>query len=391
MKYSKKAVVFGAGSIGRGFIGQILHDSGYQIVFIDVNDMLIQAINCHKAYLLTLTDGQTSKTMQIDHISAVHASETTKIVQILTDCDLTATAVGKNALHYIAPVLAAGLRNRHRNHPDSPLNILICENINHARAHMFNLLEPFFANEDPAPLKSAGLVQTTIGRMVPVPKPVTENGEIPPIVAEPYCCLPIEQVAFRGSVPLLRYTDTFEPFAFHEERKLFIHNLGHAACAYFGALKNYKYIWQAIGDPEIAKRSADVMNTMALAIAEAYQTDETALLSFAEELIIRFSNQTLGDTVARVCKDPLRKLQKNDRFIGALERCKKQEQSHESILCCIAAALLYKSTDDPASMEMQEMIAMRGIDGFLSSYCELSADDRRIVALFYCRLKRENQ
>jgi mannitol-1-phosphate 5-dehydrogenase len=46
------AVHFGAGNIGRGFIGQMLFASGYEICFIDVNQHVIDDINSLKQYYI---------------------------------------------------------------------------------------------------------------------------------------------------------------------------------------------------------------------------------------------------------------------------------------------------------------------------------------------------
>ena len=49
---SGAAVHFGAGNIGRGFVGLLLHRAGYQLVFTDVIDPLIDALNTTPNYLV---------------------------------------------------------------------------------------------------------------------------------------------------------------------------------------------------------------------------------------------------------------------------------------------------------------------------------------------------
>lgn len=69
-----KAVHFGAGSIGRGFIGQLLHDSGYDIVMVDVNTALVNQINAYQGYDLYLINHAYQK-LTIDHVTALSATQ----------------------------------------------------------------------------------------------------------------------------------------------------------------------------------------------------------------------------------------------------------------------------------------------------------------------------
>ncbi|HPP75292.1 MAG TPA: mannitol-1-phosphate 5-dehydrogenase, partial [Armatimonadota bacterium] len=50
----KKAVQFGAGNIGRGFIGQLFHESGYEVVFVDVVPDVVRLLNEQRCYTLRI-------------------------------------------------------------------------------------------------------------------------------------------------------------------------------------------------------------------------------------------------------------------------------------------------------------------------------------------------
>ena len=65
----KKAIHFGAGKIGRGFIAELLHDSGYEIIFGDVVDELVDSINKEHQYPLFLIDHNYEEKI-INHVSA---------------------------------------------------------------------------------------------------------------------------------------------------------------------------------------------------------------------------------------------------------------------------------------------------------------------------------
>jgi len=371
----KKAVMIGAGNIGRGFIGQILHESGYHVVFVDVDDEIVGKLNEDKSYKLTLTGGGQSETRVIDNVSALHGGNGPLVAERLAECDVAATAVGMKALGFIAGNLAAGIKKRGELRPGEPLNILICENIHHAREYLYSLLEPCFSGEEKHLLDGTGLVETTIGRMVPAPTPEMRKTDPTAITAEPYMALPVDDKAFRGNKPGLLYTEAFDPFEFFEEKKLYIHNLGHAICAYYGALRGYEYIWQSASDEEVAVAVKSAMNLLAEAIADAYNTDRASLYKFADELLPRFRNRLLGDTVARVGQDPLRKLLPGDRFMGAIERCRSRSMPYDELLSGVAAALKFDVEGDPSAGKMKEMIKEQGVTGFLVSHCGLSRED----------------
>ena len=337
----KTAVMIGAGNIGRGFIGQVLSDSGYEIIFVDVDEMLIEQLNCNGAYNLTLNDGESSTTRRIAPVRALCGRNTSAVAQALADCTIAAVAVGKNALPHVMPNLVAGLRKRGQVRPGNPLNLLICENIHKASSYVRRLLTEHVLESESHLLENIGLVETTIGRMVPVPTAILRETDPTGILAEPYCRLPVDKKCFLGEIPELLYTETFDPFAFYEEQKLYIHNMGHALCAYLGAEKDYQFIWQTMEDKDIRGEASRAMHTLADAIAGAYDVDAAPLHELAEDLLRRFANKQLGDTIARVAQDPLRKLAPGDRFLGAMERCKSQGLDCPAIERGIIAAWRY--------------------------------------------------
>ena len=379
----KKAVMIGAGNIGRGFIGQIFHESGYHVVFVDVDEEIVGKLNRDGSYYLTLTDGEKSETRVIDNVSALHGGDGAQVAEQLAGCDVAATAVGMKALGHIAGNLAAGIKKRGELRPGDPLNILICENIHHSRDYLYGLLEPCFSGDEKRLLDETGLVETTIGRMVPAPTPEMRRADATAIIVEPYMALPVDEKAFRGRKPGLLYTETFDPFEFFEEKKLYIHNLGHAICAYYGASRGYEFIWQAASNDVIADAVKSAMYLLAEAISGTYGTDRASLYEFAYELMKRFRNRLLGDTVARVGQDPLRKLAPGDRFIGAVERCKSRGMQYDKLLVGIAAALRFDAKGDPSAGKMKEMIKEQGVAGFLASHCGLSQEDCNKVAGYY--------
>lgn len=379
----KTAVMIGAGNVGRGFIGQVFHDSGYHVVFVDVDPGLVERLNMDGRYRLHLTDGETTRVVEIDRVSAINGRETDQVAQALADCDIAATAVGQKALPHIVKGLAQGIRERCRSHPGGALNILICENIPDAASYLNGLLKPFFGPDEQHMLENTGLVETTIGRMVPLPTPELKAADPTAVLTEPYCVLPVDGKAFKGERPPLKYTVEFDPFAFFVEQKLFIHNMGHALCAYLGAARGWGMIWQAVDDEAIREPAKAAMHRLADAIAAAYGAQADGLHALADDLLRRFSNKKLGDTVARVGQDPLRKLAPGDRLVGAITRCQSQGLPYEELLLGVALALRFDAPGDLSAALLRERVEHEGVAEFVRAYCGLSAYDSQTVARLY--------
>ena len=381
MEAKKTAVMYGAGNIGRGFIGQVLHDSGYEVVFIDIDAELIGTFNRNGAYTITVVQGDREEEMEIGNIRGVSGMDVDAVATEISNAEIMAVSVGMRVLPRIAGNIAAGLRRRAAERPGAPLNILICENLPDPEGFVRGLLEEALG-EDKALLENTGLVAATIGRMIP-PLPPEKRRVCTDIHVEPFCSLPVDADAFRGQIPNLRYLEPYTPFSFCEEKKLYIHNMGHALCAYFGALKGYTYIYEAIADPVVAFLVRGAMQASAAAIAAAYGEDAGAVSAYAEDLVHRFGNAALGDTVSRVGKDPLRKLSPKDRLLGSLARCRSQAVPAPQILMGIAAALRFDPSDDSSAQEMQQAICAQGVESYLQKTLGLSREDTREIGWYY--------
>ena len=73
MQKKKTAVMYGAGNIGRGFIGQVLHDSGYEVAFVDVDQNLIDAFNQTGSYVITVVEGDRAEEKVIGDVRGMGA------------------------------------------------------------------------------------------------------------------------------------------------------------------------------------------------------------------------------------------------------------------------------------------------------------------------------
>jgi len=360
--------MYGAGNIGRGFIGQVFHDSGFEVVFIDVDQDVVSSLNKRRSYTQVIIDGDASRRREITGVQAVDGYDRDAVAREIAGCDIMAVSVGAAVLPHIAPFIAYGLALRTK-----PLNILVCENLVHAPDVLRGLVAEHM--DDPANLSSVGFVGATIGRMVPVISAMQRASDPTLIAVEPFCALPIDSDAVVDDMPRLRHTILCSPFAFEEGKKLYIHNMGHALAAYFGFLHGFEFIWQAMEDEIIFGQVRSAMSATVEALARKYNEGRTELTAYMDDLLSRFGNKGLGDRIDRVGGDPLRKLAPGDRLIGAIDLCKEQGIDYSSILSGVSAALRFDVSNDPSASLLQKQVSERGIVGFLKEYCGLLEDD----------------
>ena len=256
----KNALMYGAGNIGRGFIGQLFSLSGYEVMFLDINREVIGRLNSDCRYPIRFVGSGESGEVTVEHVRGVDSDDMDAATAEIASADIMATAVGANILPRIAPVIAKGLELRWKNCNGAPLNILICENLmNAGKALEAMLLERLPADHHVLLRERVGLVEASIGRMVPVPTAEMQQGNPLRVWAEPYSELPVDLDGFKGTIPEIAGMKPFSPFRFYVERKLYMHNMSHAILAYLGRLAGCEYIWQSVREARIARAVRDAL------------------------------------------------------------------------------------------------------------------------------------
>lgn len=320
-----KAVVYGGGNIGRGFLAQLLYESGYETVFVDVNKAMVEKLNGDKCYPVKIVSNEKQEEVIIKNVRAVYPENAPD--EIAT-ADIIFTSAGVNVLPYIAPVLKEGLDKR-----ESGVDIIICENLMNADSYLKKLVNT--TNE------KVGFVEASVGRMVPVMTDDMREGNINKVWVEPFMTLPVDEEAFKNPIPEIKNVVPSKPFAYHIQSKLYLHNMGHAIAAYMGMNKGLEYIWQAMEDEEIASTVKEAMYASATALSLEHGKNKEDVIAYADDLMFRFKNKFLGDTTSRVGRDARRKLAADDRLLGALTLCQKHNIKADAIKTGIMAALDY--------------------------------------------------
>jgi mannitol-1-phosphate 5-dehydrogenase len=369
------AVQIGAGNIGRGFIAQLFHESGYQIHFVDADRVLVDRLNAADEYSIEIAARPSLPSLHISNFYAYHASDGVAVADALTRASIASISAGAKAQSAIAKMLAAALGNRLRENAP-PLNILVCENPpgvapafrEAVRSHLDGSLHAAFDAR-------IAFVDTVIGRMVPVLGDAAGERDPLAVRVEPYCELPVDGDAIVGELPEVAHLHAESPFEFWIDRKLFMHNAAHAAAAYVGHLHGHEYIHEAVVDERVRCVVEGVLNETALALSRKYDHDLSALESHAGDLVSRFENSALLDTVERVARDPLRKLASGERFLRAAACCQVQGIEPQSLSLATAAAIRYDHSSDPSAEIVQKMLCGKGWDEVLREVCGLAPED----------------
>ena len=137
---SKKIVIFGAGKIGRSFIGQLFGTNGYEVVFIDVDPHIIQLLNERNEYRVVIKADSDTEII-VKNVSAISGLKSVKVSEAVATAGILAVSVGKNALSKVIPVIASGLKIRNEKKSGIPLDIILAENMRDAASFVKEKLE----------------------------------------------------------------------------------------------------------------------------------------------------------------------------------------------------------------------------------------------------------
>lgn len=352
----KKAVQFGAGNIGRGFIGALLSQAGYQVTFADVAEPVIDKINADKTYTVHVMDVQ-REDQTITGIRGVNSTKP-EAIQAIAEAELVTTAVGLVILPRIAPAIAAAIEKRQADGVKEPMNIIACENAIRATSQLKEAVYGALSEEGKAYADEyVGFPDCAVDRIVP---PVKSENFID-VVVESYFEWDVERSGFRGEIPEIPGMSLVDDLMAYIERKLFTLNTGHCITAYLGKLRGLPTIDKAIADPDVFATVYAAMQESGAGLIKKHGFDAEKHAAYIDKIIGRFKNPYLQDDVTRVGRDPLRKLSPSDLLIKPLTTAAGYGLPVGHLITGVGAALRYDNPEDKQSVELQAKIAEKGV------------------------------
>lgn len=361
-----KAVHFGAGNIGRGFIGEILAKNGYEITFVDINETIIEALKQRQSYTIELAD-ESKEQMTIQKVTGLNnATKPEDVVLAIAQADLVTTAIGPNILPRIAPLIAQGIQQRQKQNNQQPLDVIACENMIGGSTFLGEEVKKH--TTDLAFLQQKiGFPDAAVDRIVP------EQHHADPLFVqvEPFSEWVVQAAGCKSAIRLngVNYVENLEPYI---ERKLFSVNTGHATVAYTGALQGYDTIDEAMQDYLVVAQLRSVLQETGRLLVEKWGFDETEHQAYIQKIIQRFQNKYISDAIRRVARTPLRKLGAQERFIRPILELEKFKIMPFHLIETIGMIFNYYDPTDEQSRQLHEMLSQKGTEKTIAEVTGIS-------------------
>jgi mannitol-1-phosphate 5-dehydrogenase len=350
---------------------RFLHKSGYEVVFVDVMDSVIEQLQSTKSYKVIQVGSEGESESEITNYRAINSkSHEADVIDEISMADVVTCSVGPNILKFIAPVIAKGVDKR----PNEmlPLAIIACENAIGAT----DTLAGHIKHEKNTPAhrlddhhERARYANSAIDRIVPAQDP---NAGLD-VKLEKFYEWVVDRTPFADhDVPAIKGIKWVDDLIPYIERKLFTVNTGHAAAAYYGYSKGKKTVYDALQDKEILDQVRKALAETSTLIVGKHGIEEQEQKDYVEKIIKRIGNPHLEDAVERVGRAPLRKLGRKERFIGPAAEL--AEQGHDCSGLLFAAELAFRFQDvqdDEESAQLAQIMQTLEPKDIVQKVCEL--------------------
>lgn len=383
----KKAVHFGAGNIGRGFVACFLHNSGYEVVFVDVVDTLIDRVNANSSYKVIEVGVEGTTEQTITHYRAINSkTHEQELIEELRTADVATCSVGPSILKFIAPVLAKAIDRR--SEELDPLYVIASENAIGAT----DTLAQFIKDPQNTPAHRldshycrARYANSAIDRIVPAQDP---NAGLD-VKLEKFFEWFVDKTPFEDvGIPQIQginWVDDLAPFI---ERKLYTVNTGHATAVYHGYNRRKRTVYDALQDKNImAEVRGALMETKNLIVTK-HGISDAEQTAYMEKIIKRIGNPHLEDAVERVGRAPLRKLSRKERFVGPAAELAEKDQPIKFLLDAIEMCFRFQNVEnDEESVELAKIMSDNTPEDVVTKVCGVQATEKIFLHLVQ-RVKR---
>lgn len=342
----QKLLIYGAGAIGRGYVPWLFPSEGYDLFYVESAPALQNLLQNNKTFA-------THKTVDNGYVKqTVHVEACFSPGEEMAHLDMfngVITAVGPRNVLSLKDVLKV------LNVPvlllENDMNLAdklrrLCENPN----IYFGIPDVITSNTAPASLLKENPLSI-----------VTEDG----------VCFSDENAAsFGGNITYLSAPELNRQWL----AKLYIHNTPHCIAAYLGSLCGRQYLHEAMMLEPVCRIVKGAMDEMCSMLENYYSMSREFVQWYKEKELSRFGNTLLYDPLARVAREPFRKLEADNRLIGAAQLALSCGIMPVHVLRGIIAAFMYEQEDDP-DFNISYLHAALDAEDFLQLIIELQPSE----------------
>lgn len=365
-----KNLHFGAGNIGRGFIGELLNKSGYHITFVDINKEVVNDLKHRDTYTIKILD-ENIEEIELNNFDALNiAEEKEELYKAIGEVELVTTSIGPNVLPIIAKDIAEGLKLKVANSNTKLLDIIACENMIEGSDFLKQeIYKQLTAEEQKFVEVYVGFPNSAVDRIVPAQK----HEDVLLVEVEKFCEWVIEEdkikVEKNKNIENVHYVKDLNPFI---ERKLFTVNTGHAALSYIANYLGIELVSDGAKHTEVRKDFIAVLEETSALLEKKWGFSKEEMTAYRNKTIKRFENPRIVDNVSRICRTPIRKLGYNERFIKPIRETEELGLSNSALLRACSYILTFKSIEDEQSLKLEKLIVEKGVVEALREVTELT-------------------
>ncbi|KKS36981.1 MAG: hypothetical protein A3G49_03410 [Candidatus Sungbacteria bacterium RIFCSPLOWO2_12_FULL_41_11] len=373
-----KAVHFGAGNIGRGFIGLLLVENGYEVTFIDVDERKIDLLNSNPRYPVIIV-GEDETTKEVEGYKGLWANNQEEVIKAIAEANIITTAVGKESLQKVAPLIAEGLLKKLQLSKISsePIHIIViaCENVNDNTSYLKSLILPYIAPEEWNEIENlVSFPNCVVDRIIPN---ISPDELIHPlaVAVEEYALFVIDKKVLGNKILNLQGAEFTENIKGALEQKLFTLNMAHAIVGYYGYLAGFQYVHEALEDTRVQTLLNGAMAEISQLLELKHGISEAEQQNYVQKTLKRLKNPKLSDEIVRVARQPKRKLHPTDRLIAPAQGALEAGITPAYLATGIAGALAYDYIEDEQAKELVRDLRQKGIDAVLRETALLNPNE----------------
>jgi len=372
-----RVVIIGPGKLGCGYLAPMFLNAGWETVLAARSPA--QAAHITEAGGFFVRTGRRSDAFDLQQ-SAV-AIGTDAFRRAVCAADLVTTAVGRENVGGLGPHLAHALACRRA----SPLDVWVVENADAA---------PVLEHAVRGAAARSGIALPSVGFAGAIATPVVARGDWrepgrPEFVRDGIDGLLVDESHLMGPVPMLPGVRGTPLYRERLREKVFVFNAGHALFAYLGARCEYSRIDEAARDPLLRTLVEGCLLETRRALIRVHRGLGDAVVAPVAEAMRRYENVELEDTILRVARRPIRKLDPDGPLVGATELVwTTSGRMPGPFVLAIANALLHSDRTDPEALRLAAMLRRQGVRAVLLEVCGLEPDNAlaRAVTVAYQRM-----